>query len=425
MPALKRNKKFNSLISTGLGRLHLVQSAQALSEAGVDVEVVQGWIPKIIPDFIISLGGRLIGSKHLLSGLKKRKLTFLTNQQSYSTAWPEFLAQSLFLLTKLRVLKRGTAAWLAWQAFGYSSKQYINNQDIFHVRSGAGQGGAIKRAKTRGCRIIVDHSIAHPALMDRALRDDFTQFGLSFWLSPDDIFWRSILKDCTEADLLLVNSDFVKESFVDEGFPADSIFVVYLGVRSDFYALKTNYDISGEVNLLFTGGFGIRKGAQYLLPALEQLKNQGINFRMSVVGTSDEAKSIINNSNIKNKLNLTGFIPQEKLKSYLATSDIYIFPSLAEGCASSGMEAMAAGLPVIATRESGLPIQHGKNGWLIPSKSSEDIAKAIKLLVDDKKLREAIGREAARTIAENYTWEDYANNVSDVYSFLLDENDLN
>ena len=62
---------------------------------------------------------------------------------------------------------------------------------------------------------------------------------------------------------------------------------------------------------------------------------------------------------------------------HLAKADVYVFPSLAEGCASSGMEAMAAGLPVITTRESGLPIRHGENGWLIASKSEQAISDAI------------------------------------------------
>jgi glycosyltransferase involved in cell wall biosynthesis len=77
-------------------------------------------------------------------------------------------------------------------------------------------------------------------------------------------------------------------------------------------------------------------------------------------------------------------VPQDSLKDYLAKADVYVFPSLAEGGASSGVETMAADLPVIPTWESGLAITHGESGWIVPEKSVEKLVNAIHALAADR-----------------------------------------
>lgn len=111
-------------------------------------------------------------------------------------------------------------------------------------------------------------------------------------------------------------------------------------------------------------------------------------------------------------------LPQDELKSYLASSDVYLFPSLCEGCASSGMEAMAAGLPVIATKESGFPIISGQNGVIVQSKCSDSIVDALIALKNDKSMREKIGIAAAQDLKASYTWEKYAEKVVSIYEHI-------
>ena len=98
---------------------------------------------------------------------------------------------------------------------------------------------------------------------------------------------------------------------------------------------------------------------------------------------------------------------------------MYVFPSLAEGCASSGMEALAAGIPVIATEESGLPLTNGKNGIIIPQKDSEAIIDAILKLSKDERLRIELGTNASEMIQKEYTWEQYAKSVIECYKHAL------
>jgi len=404
------------VLSTGLGRLHLVQSACHLLRAGVDVQTVQGWVPWRITARLL---GALLGKRSLASGMAKRRPPELAGRIR-TCAVSEFAIQGLFAAVRL---SRGRLPWAlaaswGWRLFGWQTRRHLHGGEIFHVRSGAGQGGAIQAARRRGMRVVVDQSLAHPQFMDAQLRQEYIRQGLPFELGPESLFWQLVLQDCAAADLLLVNSDFVKETFCATGYPAGKIRVVYLGVRADFVGLKRHYERSGPLKLLFTGTFGFRKGAEYLLQALQLLEQAGVACTLTVVGSHVEAGPLLRRYPIQG-VQLVGHVPQEDLKQHLAAADIYVFPSLAEGCACSGMEALAAGLPVVATRESGLPIRDGETGFLVPAKDAASLADRIARLARNSGEMERVGRAAAALVAREFTWPRYAENVAAVYRELI------
>ena len=83
------------------------------------------------------------------------------------------------------------------------------------------------------------------------------------------------------------------------------------------------------------------------------------------------------------------------------------------------MEALAAGLPVIATAESGFPISDGKTGFIVKAKNVDEIVNRIMQLWESKELRENMGKAAATMIREQYTWEKYAESVVNIYNEML------
>ena len=272
-----------------------------------------------------------------------------------------------------------------------------------------------------GMKIIVDHSLAHPEFLRKQLTPEYERIGLTYDNSGPDALSSLFVKNMQEADVILVNSSFVKETIINEGVEPEKVKVAYLGVREDFFSLKKEYTYNGKIKILFTGAFNFRKGAEYILKSLAELNRREIEYEMIVVGTYESSTSLICKYNISN-IKFIGHLPQDQLKEYLKTSDIYLFPSLAEGCASSGMEAMAAGLPVIATYESGLPINNDANGLLVSSKSVDEIVNAIILLKDNLQMRSNLGINAAATIKSTYTWSGYAENILKIYSELLTSN---
>lgn len=400
--------KTKVILST-FGPLHLIKSAEFLSKF-VDIVVIQGWIPQWWNKWLIGSASKIIGRD--LSKSFKKRIPKELDGRNYSVAIPEFL-----LWTGLKMGIKDFTPLFAAKLYGFFSKIYIKNAQIFHVRSGSGFGGAIEKARHQNMKIIVDHSIAHPHFMRVQLEEEYVKHGKKFRMGDNNSYWNGIINDCKKADVILVNSQFVKETFINEGFPANKLEVILLGVRKDFFSLKNDYQIKSKIKFLFTGSYGFRKGSDYIQEALKILENEGLDYEMIIVGDNSEIP--IEEKKKLSSFNFVGFVPQDELKSYLSSSDIYLFPSLCEGCASSAMEAMASGLPVIATKESGLPITNGVNGLIIPSKDSSALVLEIHRLLSDEKLRSFIGHNAAMTIAENYTWEQYSEKVYKLYQRLL------
>jgi glycosyltransferase involved in cell wall biosynthesis len=413
-----------TIISTGPGRLHLFEAAISLKKIGMEVSIITGWIPgRLFSDKMLNFMGKFVGrAGNLAHGLRKRTPGELSKYEIKSCGASEFFTRGMMKLSSYHFIPYANSAVLGWKFFGLQSKKFIRNADIFHVRSGAGCAGAIEKAREQGMKIIVDHSIAHPKEMERQMNKIFkrTQFENNKYTetNPSDIFWELVLEDCMKADILMVNSDYVKWSFIQEGYLADRIKVVQLGVNSEFKNSKQEYNASDKIKLIFTGGFIERKGALILLDAIKILEDQKINFSLDVAGSLGSIKIP---DWVKESKNIVfhGHVSQLKLSELLIASDIYIFPTYTEGAAQSVKEAMSVGLPVITTRQSGSPIVHGENGWLVENDNAEALAGAILILSKDRKLQEKLGLEAAITIKEGHTWENFAKDVLKLYNEIL------
>ncbi len=325
------------------------------------------------------------------------------------------------LASALKCFSEKGCVWLrqfAWTGVGWREAKRISNVDIYHIRSGAGQGGLIKTVKKQDIRVLVDHSALHPAQTEVNLMAEYERWGESLPIAPNIGVWKNVLKDCAEADILMVNANHIRESFVDCGFDPKKIRVVYLGVRDDFRDVAINRLDSGKKNdvlkVLFTGNVSLLKGIEYLLKSLKILNERGIRVHYDVVGSINSPKALIKKYNDL-PIKFYGPVPQDAIKDFLANSDIYLFPSLADGCAQSGMEALTAGLPVVATYQSGLPITDGETGCMVPMKDACAIADKIEWLIARPEERKRLGLNASRMMREKYTWEKYAENVKKIY----------
>lgn len=411
------------ILSIGYGRLHLVQAALHIAKRPFinSIRLVLGWVPRQTDSRFIRLCSWML-HRNLMSGMRKRMIVRESRIRICQCAVIEALTTIVFSLCSRSIQLHWLAASIMWRLFGWCSRRYFYGGNILHVRSGAGQGGAIAYAHRLNMKVITDHSIAHPAFMERQLKTEYERNGVFFDLGPNSPFWHIVIKDCQEADIVLVNSKFVWETFLAEGFPPEKLRIVYQGTRADFFGLRLNHpEFEGHrsVHLLFTGSFGFRKGGEYLLKALIMLQQKGVRFEMDIVGSYKSARTMIEHIGVDRRyIHFHDPVPQDELKTYLEFADIYVFPSLAEGCASSGMEAMAAGLCVVSTKESGLPIVDGETGYLVPSKNVEALAERIRWLVVHPDMLRTIGRKAAKLISSHYTWEQYAENVEQIYREL-------
>jgi len=403
-------------ISVGAGRLHFIEVTNALCKCGVSVSLVMGIVPSPKFDWLYNAAGRLLGRRELAKRLHVRTQGCqLPVSRVHGCGLAEVLVYAAMVFSRLHLVPNGRAQALTWALFGRLSRRYLGENHIFHVRSGAGQGGAIKAARARGMKVVVDHSIAHPGYIERAM----ARPGHTPTISASDPFWQLVLKDCAEADVLLVNSEFVRWTFIEEGFPAERIQVAYLGVREDFFSLKNDYAIKSPPRLLFTGAFCFRKGADLILQALGYLERLGIICELHVAGDASECRSLADKYQGASRIIFYGPLPQAELKRLLAESDLYVFPTLAEGCAKSAMEAMASGLPVVTTQACGLPGDPGAHYIQIAGHSPEALAAVLGEILRQPDRRERVGRSGAALVREHYRWEDYGHNVAALYTELI------
>jgi len=111
-----------------------------------------------------------------------------------------------------------------------------------------------------------------------------------------------------------------------------------------------------------------------------------------------------------------GKVPNEKVPEYMAAADIFVLPSLSEGFPVVIVEAMASGLPIVATNITGLPeiVHDGENGFLVEPKNPAELAERILLLLQDDELRGRIAQNNKQR-AKDYTWEKVIDRLEEVY----------
>lgn len=403
--------KYKVLIST-LGRSHFVIATEWLVKRGVNATLLQGWIPKDLNSIGVRLAAKIIRRKSFVPGLAKRKPAALEGRQ-ISEPLGE-IVQTIGMLTVAKISKTlaNLSMSFAFWVHGFCTRKYLERFEIFHVRSGFGRAGAIRKARRLGMKILVDHCAAHPFAMMRNTGN--RNYG-NRWS-----YWNMVLKDCRNADLIMVGSEYVKETFVEFGYDPKMFRVVPLGVLSIFGHVKTSYAKSGCLELIYTGNWGEWKGVNDLIDAIEILVNKGVDVHLTAVGSfSENSASYKKSRRLNLPVTFAGHVPQEDLRGFLANAEIYVFPSLGDGFAVSAFEGMSAGLCLIATRESSIPLKEGETGFRVPAHDPTAIADRVEYLYSHRDVIESVGRTAADYVEKNFTWEKYAENVEKVYDELM------
>jgi glycosyltransferase involved in cell wall biosynthesis len=147
------------------------------------------------------------------------------------------------------------------------------------------------------------------------------------------------------------------------------------------------------------------KGHRFLVDALAHLNNEQQNLHLVIIGTGDQHDALLRQAEqagISHAIHLLGH--REDIEVCLAGFDCFVLPSLNEGMGRALVEAMAAGLPVIASRVGGIPalIENGKNGILVPAGDSSALANAIRKVIDDAAWAAELGTHARDSIDASY-----------------------
>jgi glycosyltransferase involved in cell wall biosynthesis len=201
----------------------------------------------------------------------------------------------------------------------------------------------------------------------------------------------------------------------------------YLGIDTEMFRNVDGHrsvDVAGsrQWRLIMVGRTSDRKkGILYLLRALRLLKNDRVPVRLSIVDEIEKndtyAADLVAEYGIGDMVEFTGrLLPEELVRKY-SESDIAVTASVYEGFGLPAAEAMACGVPVVATDTGALPEVVGRDGCclLVPPKDPQALAEAIKRLIGDEELRRRMGIAGRQRIETLFSWERAAKQIVEVY----------
>lgn len=167
------------------------------------------------------------------------------------------------------------------------------------------------------------------------------------------------------------------------------------------------------------------KGIEYLLDALGALAEEGVVFRLRVAGTGGLRESLEKRCvrlGISEQTEFLGHV--DDMPAFYRTIDIYALPSVStEGLPLGVLEAMASGIPVVATTVAGTPeaVRDSIDGLLVPSRDVNALTEALRCLLADPEARGAMGRAGRARAVKAFTLERFSGEIFELYRELLDE----
>lgn len=256
--------------------------------------------------------------------------------------------------------------------------------------------------------------------------------GLS--LSREKIMWKSADR------LIAVSNNIADELGMFYHIPSDRIHVVYNGVDVDFFKpvdldskkpIRKELKIQGNPMILYVGYLGPRKGLEYLLKAVSKVIEkfpEAIFVLLGGVprfaGRTDYQKVLddfIVKLGISNNVLFAGEVKHRDTLKFYAAADAFVFPTLYEGLPKALLEAMACGLPVIATKAGGNPdaVIHGETGLLTEAANSDQLAEASIHVLSNRSLAMEMGTKGRERVKEHFTWKATAKKIMAIYEELL------
>ena len=209
-------------------------------------------------------------------------------------------------------------------------------------------------------------------------------------------YFRRREEEWVVADLVMVNSEWTKAALIRQGIAADKVIIVPLAyevppVESQKSKVESSPRPSSFVprhplRVLFLGQVILRKGIQYLIEAARLLEKEPIHFDVvGSIGISDKAVA-----SAPANMTFHGPVSRDRTEEFYRSADLFVLPTLSDGFALTQLEAMAHGLPVIATPNCGEVVTDGIDGLIVPASDSNALAEAFQLILQDPVKLEAM-----------------------------------
>jgi hypothetical protein len=250
--------------------------------------------------------------------------------------------------------------------------------------------------RDQGLKVIGDQMIAPAATEMSEMEIQHERWpGWQAGARENDEYFRVIddveRRTWANVDHVICPSAYVKDELCRHGVGEDRVSVVNYAVGEAF-SPQDRSEPRGEVTIGFMGSVGIRKGIQYFTEAAKRLALPG-KVRFVAVGPLELSEQGIRA--VREHVTLVGPVPRSETLEWFRKFDMFYFPSTCEGSAYVLMEAMATGLPIVTSPNSGTVARHGKEAFISAYDAIDDHVAHLERLIADRDLRLAMGASSA------------------------------
>ncbi|MGC8585309.1 MAG: glycosyltransferase family 4 protein [Thermoplasmata archaeon] len=257
----------------------------------------------------------------------------------------------------------------------------------------------------------------------------YTGWNISKILS---IFEESLIKG--ECDAYIVPSNFTKNMIKNFEIDKD-IYVINHGPEYDSFPDKKEarkiLGIKDEEFIIgFVGRISYGKGPQDIVKIIPEILKYNRNVRLLLIGPNPTLKTsgimgirenlekMVKEMGIENNVEFLGFVEDEKMPYYYSSMDVFVMPSRNEGFGISIVNAMSAGVPVIAYDNTAIPETVGDGGILIPTGDTEKIKEWVLKIMENEEIRKMYSEKAIKRSRE-FDWSKNVKKLIEIYSSYL------
>jgi len=328
------------------------------------------------------------------------KITILTSAMDKSLCKPIVEVVDLSLDT------RGKTKWFRWIPMSiYIVAQIKTSLYVFKERSSIAEVFCL--ATPHFVPVILARLLKKPVFLFAA-QNPFTSAGGSlFKMLMKQLYRSACALAMLFASRIVVESASVK-SALPKVVPGEKVYIAPVFVPETFRVLTPFREREPVIG--YVGAITERKGVLEFARAMGKVLNERADIKLFIIGEGpcyDIVKRMLRDQGVLRKTMLKGWVEYSELPRYLNQLKLLVLPSYSEGLPNIVLEAMACGTPVLASPVGAIPdvIKDGKNGFILPSHSPEDIAKAILQIIERDDL-ETISQRAQKTIENGFRFKD-------------------
>ncbi|MEH2163381.1 MAG: glycosyltransferase family 4 protein [Nostoc sp.] len=275
---------------------------------------------------------------------------------------------------------------------------------------------SLHRAKELGAKTVIERGSSHMHYQTEIIKEEYERWGLKFNETHPGVYEREI-QSYADADRITIPSLFAKRTFLEQGIPESKLIHVTYGTSlAEFYPVPKEDDI---FRVIHCGGITIRKGIQYLLQAFYELNLP--KAELWLVGSiAPEIQPFLAKYQ-SDRIIIKGTYPQKELRLLYSQCSVFCLASIEDGFGMVIPQAMACGLPVIHTTNTGGEdiVREGVDGFCVPIRDIEALKEKILFFYENPERRDEMGRNALEQARKSLSWDDYGHKIVNAYLNIL------